>query len=157
MGDEVLEINSRVAATLSSAALRDVLAQPSLGLLVRTRPEPEGGALLLGSPPHRADGPAEPGQSPLAFLAGSPGKAATCGAGVPTTGPLSVPRGRGVGEGLAGLLFLGGRFAAHLPAPREGFPAVPVVGRKTSGRGRRSGLWTETGTRNPGVTGGAGL
>lgn len=80
VGDEVLEVSSRVAASLSSAALRDFLSQPSLGLLVRTRPELEGGALLLGSPPHRADGPAEPGHSPFAFLAGSPGKA-TCGAG----------------------------------------------------------------------------
>ncbi|ELK28514.1 T-lymphoma invasion and metastasis-inducing protein 1 [Myotis davidii] len=73
VGDEILEINNRVAATLSPAALRDFLSQPSLGLLVRTRPELEGGALLLGSPPHRADGPSEPGQSPLAFLPGSPG------------------------------------------------------------------------------------
>lgn len=74
MGDEVLEINSRVAAALSSAALRDFLSQPSLRLLVRTHPEPEGGALLLGTPPHRAD-------SPPAFpAAGSPGKA------VPTAG-----------------------------------------------------------------------
>ncbi|XP_036205936.1 T-lymphoma invasion and metastasis-inducing protein 1 isoform X2 [Myotis myotis] len=73
VGDEILEINNRVAATLSPAALRDFLSQPSLGLLVRTRPELEGGVLLLGSPPHRADGPTEPGQSPLAFLPGSPG------------------------------------------------------------------------------------
>ncbi|XP_045434330.1 rho guanine nucleotide exchange factor TIAM1 isoform X4 [Pipistrellus kuhlii] len=73
VGDEVLEISSRVAASLSSAALRDFLSQPSLGLLVRTRPELEGGALLLGSPPHRADSPAEPGHSLFAFLAGSPG------------------------------------------------------------------------------------
>ncbi|XP_059542282.1 rho guanine nucleotide exchange factor TIAM1 isoform X6 [Myotis daubentonii] len=73
VGDEILEINNRVAATLSPAALRDFLSQPSLGLLVRTRPELEGGALLLGSPPHRADGPTEPGQSPLAFLPSSPG------------------------------------------------------------------------------------
>lgn len=73
-GDEILEISNRAAATLSSSALRDFLSQPSLGLLVRTRPELEGGTPLLGSPPRRAESPAEPGQGPLAFLASSPGK-----------------------------------------------------------------------------------
>lgn len=73
-GDEILEINSHAAASLSSGALRDFLSQPSLGLLVRTRPPLEGGAPLLESPPHRADGPADPGQGPLALLASSPGK-----------------------------------------------------------------------------------
>ncbi|KAM7132738.1 rho guanine nucleotide exchange factor TIAM1 isoform 2-T6 [Molossus nigricans] len=72
-GDEVLEINGHAAASLSSAALRDFLSQPSLGLLVRTRPAQEGGPPLLENPPHRADGPADPGQGPLALLASSPG------------------------------------------------------------------------------------
>ncbi|KAF6122146.1 TIAM Rac1 associated GEF 1 [Phyllostomus discolor] len=72
-GDEILEINDHAVGTLSSAALRDFLLQPSLSLLVRTRPALEGGAPPLESPPHRADGPVEPGQSPLALLAGGPG------------------------------------------------------------------------------------
>ncbi|XP_054433805.1 rho guanine nucleotide exchange factor TIAM1 [Pteronotus mesoamericanus] len=78
-GDEILEINNRAASSLSSSALRDFLLQPSLGLLVRTRPGLEGGLPLLESPPRRADGPADPGQGPLAFLAGSPGHG-LCGA-----------------------------------------------------------------------------
>ncbi|KAM5334727.1 rho guanine nucleotide exchange factor TIAM1 isoform 5-T7 [Glossophaga mutica] len=73
-GDEILEINNHAVSTLSSSALRDFLLQPSLGLLVRTRPTLEGGAPLLESPPRRADGPVDPSQSPLAFLAGSPGR-----------------------------------------------------------------------------------
>ncbi|XP_053772555.1 rho guanine nucleotide exchange factor TIAM1 isoform X3 [Desmodus rotundus] len=70
-GDEILEINNHTVGTLSSSALRDFLLQPSLGLRVRTRPTLEGGAPLLESPPHRADGPVDLCQSPLAFLAGS--------------------------------------------------------------------------------------
>nr|KAF6476535.1 TIAM Rac1 associated GEF 1 [Rousettus aegyptiacus] len=72
-GDEILEINNRAAGTLNSSMLKDFLAQPSLGLLVRTYPELEGGAELLESPPHRVDGPVDLGESPLAFLAGNPG------------------------------------------------------------------------------------
>ncbi|KAB0342037.1 hypothetical protein FD754_018963 [Muntiacus muntjak] len=67
-GDEILEINKRAAGTLNSSVLRDFLTQPSLGLLVRTCPELEGGAELLENPPHRLDGPADLGESPLAFL-----------------------------------------------------------------------------------------
>ena len=76
-GDEILEINNHTVGTLSSSALRDFLLQPSLGLRVRTRPMLEGGAPLLESPPHRADGPVDLCQSPLAFLAGSSGKFGT--------------------------------------------------------------------------------
>ncbi|XP_012512798.1 PREDICTED: T-lymphoma invasion and metastasis-inducing protein 1 isoform X1 [Propithecus coquereli] len=72
-GDEILEINNHVAGTLNSSMLKDFLSQPALGLLVRTYPEPEGGAQLLGSPPHRVDGPADLGESPLAFLTSNPG------------------------------------------------------------------------------------
>uniref|UniRef100_A0A8C9DJA1 TIAM Rac1 associated GEF 1 n=1 Tax=Prolemur simus TaxID=1328070 RepID=A0A8C9DJA1_PROSS len=72
-GDEILEINNRAAGTLNSSMLKDFLSQPSLGLLVRTYPELEGGAELLGSPPHRVDGPADLGESPLAFLTSNPG------------------------------------------------------------------------------------
>ncbi|XP_004406352.1 PREDICTED: T-lymphoma invasion and metastasis-inducing protein 1 isoform X1 [Odobenus rosmarus divergens] len=72
-GDEILEINNRAAGTLSSSVLKDFLTQPSLGLLVRTYPEPEGGVELLACPPHRADGPVDPGESPLAFLSSNPG------------------------------------------------------------------------------------
>ncbi|XP_039713216.1 rho guanine nucleotide exchange factor TIAM1 isoform X1 [Pteropus medius] len=72
-GDEILEINNRAAGTLNSSMLRDFLTQPSLGLLVRTYPELEGGAELLESPPHRVDGPVDLGESPLAFLASNPG------------------------------------------------------------------------------------
>lgn len=76
-GDEILEINNRAAGTLSSSVLKDLLTQPSLGLLVRTHPEAEGGVELLACPPHRADGPVDPGESPLAFLNSNPGTAAT--------------------------------------------------------------------------------
>ncbi|XP_069405553.1 rho guanine nucleotide exchange factor TIAM1 isoform X2 [Ovis canadensis] len=72
-GDEILEINKRAAGTLNSSVLRDFLTQPSLGLLVRTCPELEGGAELLENPPHRLDGPADLGESPLAFLSSDTG------------------------------------------------------------------------------------
>ncbi|XP_027394588.1 T-lymphoma invasion and metastasis-inducing protein 1 isoform X1 [Bos indicus x Bos taurus] len=72
-GDEILEINKRAAGTLNSSVLRDFLTQPSLGLLVRTCPELEGGAELLEKPPHRLDGPADLGESPLAFLSSDTG------------------------------------------------------------------------------------
>lgn len=73
-GDEILEINNRVAGTLNSSMLKDFLSQPSLGLLVRTYPELEGGVELLESPPHRVDGPVDLGESPLAFLTSNPGR-----------------------------------------------------------------------------------
>ncbi|EFB23106.1 hypothetical protein PANDA_019532 [Ailuropoda melanoleuca] len=76
-GDEILEINNRAAGTLNSSVLKDFLTQPSLGLLVRTYPEPEGGVELLDCPPHRADGPVDLSESPLAFLSSNPGMAAT--------------------------------------------------------------------------------
>uniref|UniRef100_A0A8C0N851 TIAM Rac1 associated GEF 1 n=2 Tax=Canis lupus familiaris TaxID=9615 RepID=A0A8C0N851_CANLF len=72
-GDEILEINNRAAGTLNSSVLKDFLSQPSLGLLVRTYPEPEGGLELLDCPPHRADGPVDLSESPLAFLSSNPG------------------------------------------------------------------------------------
>uniref|UniRef100_A0A8C5XEY2 TIAM Rac1 associated GEF 1 n=1 Tax=Microcebus murinus TaxID=30608 RepID=A0A8C5XEY2_MICMU len=72
-GDEILEINNRAAGSLNSSMLKDFLSQPALGLLVRTYPELEGGAELLGSPPHRVDGPADLGESPLALLTSNPG------------------------------------------------------------------------------------
>ncbi|MBZ3871696.1 T-lymphoma invasion and metastasis-inducing protein 1 [Sciurus carolinensis] len=72
-GDEILEINNRVAGTLNSSMLKDFLSQPSLGLLVRTYPELEAGVELLESPPHRVDGPVDLGESPLAFLTSNPG------------------------------------------------------------------------------------
>lgn len=72
-GDEILEINNRAAGTLNSSMLKDFLSQPSLGLLVRTYPEPEGGVELLENPPHRVDGPVDLGESPLAFLTSNPG------------------------------------------------------------------------------------
>uniref|UniRef100_G1LMC6 TIAM Rac1 associated GEF 1 n=1 Tax=Ailuropoda melanoleuca TaxID=9646 RepID=G1LMC6_AILME len=72
-GDEILEINNRAAGTLNSSVLKDFLTQPSLGLLVRTYPEPEGGVELLDCPPHRADGPVDLSESPLAFLSSNPG------------------------------------------------------------------------------------
>ncbi|XP_032721337.1 T-lymphoma invasion and metastasis-inducing protein 1 isoform X2 [Lontra canadensis] len=72
-GDEILEISNRAAGTLNSSVLKDFLAQPSLGLLVRTCPEPKGGVQLLDCPPHRADGPVDPSESPLAFLSSNPG------------------------------------------------------------------------------------
>ncbi|XP_057359968.1 rho guanine nucleotide exchange factor TIAM1 isoform X1 [Manis pentadactyla] len=72
-GDEILEINNRAAGSLNSSVLKDFLTQPSLGLLVRTYPELEGGAELLESPPHRVDGPLDPSESPLAFLTSNPG------------------------------------------------------------------------------------
>ena len=78
-GDEILEINKRAAGTLNSSVLRDFLAQPSLGLLVRTCPELEGGAELLENPPHRLDGPADLGESPLAFLSSDTGMAVPWG------------------------------------------------------------------------------
>lgn len=92
-GDEILEINNRAAGTLNSSMLKDFLTQPSLGLLVRTYPELEGGAELLESPPHRVDGPVDLGESPLAFLTGNPGMA------VPSAGHVSEPRSaRGPGR-----------------------------------------------------------
>lgn len=72
-GDEILEINNRAAGSLNSSVLKDFLTQLSLGLLVRTYPELEGGAELLESPPHRVDGPSDPSESPLAFLTSNPG------------------------------------------------------------------------------------
>uniref|UniRef100_A0A8C0E283 TIAM Rac1 associated GEF 1 n=1 Tax=Balaenoptera musculus TaxID=9771 RepID=A0A8C0E283_BALMU len=72
-GDEILEINNRAAGTLNASVLRDFLAQLSLGLLVRTCPELEGGAELLGSPPLRLDGPADLSENPLAFLTSNTG------------------------------------------------------------------------------------
>ncbi|XP_059020557.1 rho guanine nucleotide exchange factor TIAM1 isoform X3 [Mustela lutreola] len=72
-GDEILEISNRAAGTLNSSVLKDFLVQPSLGLLVRTCPEPEGGVQLLDCPPHRADGPLDTSESPLAFLSSNPG------------------------------------------------------------------------------------
>lgn len=72
-GDEILKINNRAAATLNSSMLKDFLSQPSLGLLVRTYPELEGGAELLENPPHRVDGAADLDESPLAFLTSNPG------------------------------------------------------------------------------------
>uniref|UniRef100_A0A2K5EBA3 TIAM Rac1 associated GEF 1 n=1 Tax=Aotus nancymaae TaxID=37293 RepID=A0A2K5EBA3_AOTNA len=72
-GDEILEINNRAAGALNSSMLKDFLSQPSLGLLVRTYPELEEGVELLESPPHRVDGPADLGESPLAFLTSNPG------------------------------------------------------------------------------------
>uniref|UniRef100_A0A671ERQ4 TIAM Rac1 associated GEF 1 n=1 Tax=Rhinolophus ferrumequinum TaxID=59479 RepID=A0A671ERQ4_RHIFE len=72
-GDEILEINNHSAGTLNSSMLKDFLTQPSLGLLVRTYPELEGGAELLESPPHRVDGPVDLGESPLPFLTSNPG------------------------------------------------------------------------------------
>uniref|UniRef100_A0A2I3N3C3 TIAM Rac1 associated GEF 1 n=1 Tax=Papio anubis TaxID=9555 RepID=A0A2I3N3C3_PAPAN len=72
-GDEILEINNRAADALNSSMLKDFLSQPSLGLLVRTYPELEEGVELLESPPHRVDGPADLGESPLAFLTSNPG------------------------------------------------------------------------------------
>uniref|UniRef100_A0A8D1HV40 TIAM Rac1 associated GEF 1 n=1 Tax=Sus scrofa TaxID=9823 RepID=A0A8D1HV40_PIG len=73
-GDEILEINNRAAGSLNSSVLKDFLTQPSLGLLVRTYPELEAGAELLEKPPHRLDGPpADPSDSPLAFLTSNTG------------------------------------------------------------------------------------
>lgn len=72
-GDEILQINNRAAGTLNSSMLKDFLSQPSLGLLVRTYPEPEGGLELLENPPHRVDGPVDLGESPLAFLTSNQG------------------------------------------------------------------------------------
>lgn len=72
-GDEILQINNRAAGTLNSSMLKDFLSQPSLGLLVRTYPEPEGGVELLENPPHRVDGPVDLGESPLTFLTSNPG------------------------------------------------------------------------------------
>eukprot|EP00069_Balaena_mysticetus_P018639 bmy_11580T0 len=74
-GDEILEINNRAAGTLNASVLKDFLAQLSLGLLVRTYPELEGGAELLGSPPLRLDGPADLSENPLAFLTSNTGMA----------------------------------------------------------------------------------
>lgn len=75
-GDEILEINNRAAGSLNSSVLKDFLTQPSLGLLVRTYPELEAGAELLERPPHRLDGPpADPSDSPLAFLTSNTGMA----------------------------------------------------------------------------------
>uniref|UniRef100_A0A667GXQ6 TIAM Rac1 associated GEF 1 n=1 Tax=Lynx canadensis TaxID=61383 RepID=A0A667GXQ6_LYNCA len=88
-GDEILEINSRAAGTLNSSVLKDFLTQPSLGLLVRTYPELVGGVELLDCPPHRADGPADLNDSPLAFLSSNPGMAAPC------AGPASEPGSAG--------------------------------------------------------------
>lgn len=164
MGDEILEINNRVAATLSPTALRDFLSQPSLGLLVRARPELEGGVLLLGSPPRRAEGPAEPGQSPLSFLTGSPGKAATCSMCPrmqlrrPRRGPrCSVPQGQGAagtgcGDELpwAGAPGLEGLFS-HVPACPMGrvsplLLSLVILEKDKGTEAAASGLWTETGT-----------
>lgn len=96
-GDEILEINNRAAGTLNSSVLKDFLSQPSLGLLVRTYPEPEGGLELLDCPPHRADGPVDLSESPLAFLSSNPGMTVTLtlwgcggvgvGGGLCSTGP----------------------------------------------------------------------
>lgn len=74
-GDEILEINNRAAGTLNASVLKDFLAQLSLGLLVRTYPELEGEAELLGSPPLRLDGPADLSENPLAFLTSNTGMA----------------------------------------------------------------------------------
>lgn len=79
-GDEILEINNRAADALNSSMLKDFLSQPSLGLLVRTYPELEEGVELLESPPHRVDGPADLGESPLAFLTSNPGMTVRGGA-----------------------------------------------------------------------------
>ncbi|XP_006862588.1 PREDICTED: T-lymphoma invasion and metastasis-inducing protein 1 isoform X2 [Chrysochloris asiatica] len=72
-GDEILEINNRTAGTLTSSVLKDFLTQPSLGLLVRTYPELDGGVELLESPPHRVDVSSDLSESPLAFLTSNPG------------------------------------------------------------------------------------
>ncbi|XP_064129243.1 rho guanine nucleotide exchange factor TIAM1 isoform X4 [Loxodonta africana] len=72
-GDEILEINNCAAGTLTSSMLKDFLTQPSLGLLVRTCPELDGGTELLESPPHRVDGPQDLSENPLAFLTSNPG------------------------------------------------------------------------------------
>ncbi|XP_004711343.1 rho guanine nucleotide exchange factor TIAM1 isoform X1 [Echinops telfairi] len=72
-GDEILEINNRAAGSLTSSVLKEFLAQPSLGLLVRTYPEPDGATEPLESPPHRLDGPSDRSESPLAFLTSNPG------------------------------------------------------------------------------------
>lgn len=161
MGDEILEINNRVAATLSPTALRDFLSQPSLGLLVRARPELEGGVLLLGSPPRRAEGPAEPGQSPLSFLTGSPGKAAT-------GTPLLCASGTGCcRDGVWGRAAVGRRsWSRGTVSPRsclphgEGVPAAAVAGHfgeRQGDRGRCLGAVDRDGdVEVPGVTRGAG-
>lgn len=75
-GDEILEINNHAAGTLNSSMLKGFLSQPALSLLLRTYPELEGGAELLENPPHRVDGPADLGESPLTFLTSNPGMAA---------------------------------------------------------------------------------
>ncbi|XP_040836654.1 T-lymphoma invasion and metastasis-inducing protein 1 isoform X2 [Ochotona curzoniae] len=72
-GDEILEINNHAAGTLNSSMLKGFLSQPALSLLLRTYPELEGGAELLENPPHRVDGPADLGESPLTFLTSNPG------------------------------------------------------------------------------------
>ncbi|XP_058517696.1 rho guanine nucleotide exchange factor TIAM1 isoform X1 [Ochotona princeps] len=72
-GDEILEINNHAAGTLNSSVLKGFLSQPALSLLLRTYPELEGGAELLENPPHRVDGPADLGESPLTFLTSNPG------------------------------------------------------------------------------------
>ncbi|XP_074853188.1 rho guanine nucleotide exchange factor TIAM1 isoform X1 [Carettochelys insculpta] len=54
-GDEIIEINKRVAEDLDSTRLKDILVQPSLCLTVRTYPEIEGGQKLMQSPPRRTE------------------------------------------------------------------------------------------------------
>lgn len=100
-GDEILEINNRAAGTVNSSMLKEFLTQPSLGLLVRTYPELGRGLELLESPPHRADGPVDLGESPLAFLTSNPGRSA------PTAAPAWGAQGAACvfrGLGLAGRL-----------------------------------------------------
>ncbi|NXK67690.1 TIAM1 protein, partial [Sylvietta virens] len=70
-GDEVLEINQRAAEELEPALLKEALAQPSLGLAVRTHPEPEEGLRLGQPPPRRPENPPEPGDGALPFPGGS--------------------------------------------------------------------------------------
>ncbi|XP_025057124.1 T-lymphoma invasion and metastasis-inducing protein 1 [Alligator sinensis] len=55
VGDEIIEINKKVAEDLDSAMLKDVLVQPSLCLTVRTYAQIERGQKLMQLPPRRTE------------------------------------------------------------------------------------------------------
>uniref|UniRef100_A0A8C8SE73 TIAM Rac1 associated GEF 1 n=1 Tax=Pelusios castaneus TaxID=367368 RepID=A0A8C8SE73_9SAUR len=66
-GDEIVEINKRIAEDLDSAMLKDVLVQPSLCLTVRTYPEIEGGQKLMQPPPRHMENLSDLSDSALMY------------------------------------------------------------------------------------------
>lgn len=78
VGDEIIEINKKVAEDLDSAMLKDVLVQPSLCLTVRTYAQIERGQKLMQLPPRRTENLPDLNDSTFMYIGSNQGTYVHC-------------------------------------------------------------------------------